>query len=267
MNDDDTQLREATARAASVLPAALAAVAVRELQTAIDSRTLLEKDFQLAAEILGMRTAVTITSTSEGMQGERGQQVRGSGLHGEREHDVRPHEDVRGARPDSAAARGRTGPLTGNPGVAGTETITVTVRDRAAESPWGSGPTNPVTRTVTISAYCPKCGARRGEPQGLNTSDDGAFYWVEMWTNPCGHADLYAAVVKEAAELVDVAELIDTDDDAGRKPADAPALTPGGKTCQCGNPELSGLNHRYAYEGNCDGSPVASAWRRPGGRR
>lgn len=82
-----------------------------------------------------------------------------------------------------------------------TETMTVTVRDRSAESPWGSGMTNPRTRTVTISALCPRCGGRRGEPRGLNQHDDGAWYWVQVWDNPCGHVDMYTDVVREAAEL------------------------------------------------------------------
>jgi hypothetical protein len=81
------------------------------------------------------------------------------------------------------------------------KTMTVTIRDRSAERPWGSGPTNPVTRTVTISALCPRCGGRRGEPTGLNQCDDGAFYWVQVWSNPCGHVDMYADVVVEAKAL------------------------------------------------------------------
>ena len=79
------------------------------------------------------------------------------------------------------------------------DTTTVTVRDRSSEAPWGVGLTNPITRTVTISAFCPKCGERRGEPRGSNQCDDGAFYWVQVWTNPCGHIDGYADVIKEAA--------------------------------------------------------------------
>lgn len=82
-----------------------------------------------------------------------------------------------------------------------TDTMTVTVRDRSAEAPWGVGLINPVTRTITISAYCPVCGERRGEPQGLNQCDDGAYYWVQVWTNPCGHTDMYADAVVEAARL------------------------------------------------------------------
>ena len=80
------------------------------------------------------------------------------------------------------------------------DTMTVTVRDRSAEAPWGVGLTQPVTRKVTISAFCPIDGQRRGEPRGLNQYDDGAHYWVQVWDNPCGHTDMYGAVIKEARE-------------------------------------------------------------------
>jgi hypothetical protein len=82
--------------------------------------------------------------------------------------------------------------------------MTVRVRDRSAESSWGSGLTNPVVRTVTISAYCPRCVERRGTPSNLNQCDDGAYYSVDVWKNPCGHVDAYAAVVKEAKEFAAV---------------------------------------------------------------
>lgn len=82
-------------------------------------------------------------------------------------------------------------------------TMEVTVRDRSAEAPWGVGLINPVVRTITISAFCPVCGGRRGEPQGLNQCDDGAYYWVQVWTNPCGHTDMYADVVIEAEKLAE----------------------------------------------------------------
>ncbi len=81
-----------------------------------------------------------------------------------------------------------------------TETMTVTVRDRSAESPWGVGLTRPCTRKIEISPFCPTCGERRGEPEGLNQCDDGAFYWVQVWQNPCGHQDMYADVITEACE-------------------------------------------------------------------
>lgn len=81
--------------------------------------------------------------------------------------------------------------------------ISVTVRDRSREAPWGSGPTRPVIRTIQISAFCPRCGARRGEPRSLHTYDDGEHYWVDTWTcsNACGHVDHYTNVVVEAERI------------------------------------------------------------------
>ncbi|MBB6172229.1 hypothetical protein HNR23_002289 [Nocardiopsis mwathae] len=77
-------------------------------------------------------------------------------------------------------------------------TMTVRIRDRAAEAPWGSGPLRPVTRTVTISATCPRCGGPRGTPRVFNQHDDGEWYATHVWDTPCGHIDSYAAVAKEA---------------------------------------------------------------------
>lgn len=86
------------------------------------------------------------------------------------------------------------------------ETMTVRVRDRSAEAPWGVGPTSPVVRRVTISAACRACGGRRGVPSNLNQCDDGVYYSVDVWTNVCGHVDAYAAVVKEAREFAQAGE-------------------------------------------------------------
>lgn len=82
--------------------------------------------------------------------------------------------------------------------------MTVRVRDRSAESPWGAGLTNPIIRTVTISAFCPVCGELRGEPRNLNQCDDGAHYSTDIWTNSCGHVDAYSDVVKEAKKFAAV---------------------------------------------------------------
>lgn len=89
--------------------------------------------------------------------------------------------------------------MTTNPPAADDLTMTVTVRDTDAES-WGHGLTRPITRTVTISAFCPQpgCGQRRGEPRGANLCEDGAYYWVQQWDNPCGHVDYYPNVLAEA---------------------------------------------------------------------
>ncbi|GAB2858812.1 hypothetical protein GCM10022221_67910 [Actinocorallia aurea] len=81
-------------------------------------------------------------------------------------------------------------------------TITVTVRDRSAESPWGVGRTNPVVRPIVISALCPPCGGPRGQRRTLRQHEDGVTFYVDTWTNPCGHVDLYEAVVREAARII-----------------------------------------------------------------
>jgi hypothetical protein len=85
-------------------------------------------------------------------------------------------------------------------------TMTVRVRDRAGEAPWGVGLTNPLVRTVTIRGTCPTCGGPRGKPRNLNQYDDGAYYCVDVWDNPCGHVDRYTAVIAEAKQLSDSPE-------------------------------------------------------------
>jgi hypothetical protein len=86
-------------------------------------------------------------------------------------------------------------------------TMTVTVRDRLAERPYGLGAPAPALRTVTISASCPRCGQRRGRPRlswcGGTSGAPGA-YQVSGWTNPCGHPDHYEDVLREAAMLARV---------------------------------------------------------------
>jgi hypothetical protein len=74
----------------------------------------------------------------------------------------------------------------------------VTVRDRSAEPPWGHGPLRVAVRTITIDDNCPECGDPRGTPEGMNQYDDGVHYWVQTWSNPCGHADPFVKVIKEA---------------------------------------------------------------------
>lgn len=93
---------------------------------------------------------------------------------------------------ECAAGDGTAGPAP--------DLMTVRVRDRATEAAaWGSGLFSPIVRTVTIPRACPTCGARRGEPRNLNQYEDGARFSVDVWTNPCGHLDTYAAVLGEAS--------------------------------------------------------------------
>jgi hypothetical protein len=80
--------------------------------------------------------------------------------------------------------------------------MTVRVRDRASETPWGSGRTNPIVVTVTIPTICPKCGGPRGEAKPLQQHDDGVSYTTDVWQNPCEHLDRYEDVVREAATHV-----------------------------------------------------------------
>lgn len=78
-------------------------------------------------------------------------------------------------------------------------TMTVRVRDRDRENP--TGPVRPLIRTITISAACPVCGGPRGEPMRLDVTDNGAPYTVDLWRNVCGHVDLHAGALAEAAQL------------------------------------------------------------------
>lgn len=82
------------------------------------------------------------------------------------------------------------------------DTMTVRVLDRGAqERAWGHGGGAPVIRTVTISAFCPQDGQRRGTPYNHRFHEDGDWYNVDCWDNPCGHKDMYTAVLAESTAL------------------------------------------------------------------
>ncbi|WP_406168989.1 hypothetical protein [Streptomyces sp. NBC_00996] len=75
-------------------------------------------------------------------------------------------------------------------------TMTVRVCDR------GTGPSyvGVTIRTVTVPAVCPVCGGPRGVDslRSEQLPEDGEWYTVSRWENPCGHVDLYADVLREA---------------------------------------------------------------------
>ncbi|MFJ3545391.1 hypothetical protein ACIPQH_24885 [Streptomyces rubiginosohelvolus] len=54
--------------------------------------------------------------------------------------------------------------------------------------------------TVTVSARCARCGGPRGwdtlRPDRFQ--EDGEWFTVDRWANPCGHQDEYAAVLQES---------------------------------------------------------------------
>ncbi|MFA5037504.1 MAG: hypothetical protein WC479_10065 [Candidatus Izemoplasmatales bacterium] len=51
---------------------------------------------------------------------------------------------------------------------------------------------------ITISDNCPKCGGKRGTPYNHNFCEDGEWFNVDRWDNPCGHIDYYPDCIKEA---------------------------------------------------------------------
>lgn len=78
----------------------------------------------------------------------------------------------------------------------------VTVIDRSTQDKaWGSPQTSIQTylRTITIADTCPTCGGPRGEPRMARQCDDGEWFNVSRWENPCGHIDRYADVLQEVA--------------------------------------------------------------------
>lgn len=72
---------------------------------------------------------------------------------------------------------------------------------------WGNGyrSINQIIKRVTISDYCPKCGQKRGEPVLKRYCEDGEWYDVSCWQNPCGHIDKYQDVIAEAQHAKDPA--------------------------------------------------------------
>lgn len=70
------------------------------------------------------------------------------------------------------------------------------------------------TPTIEIADTCPVCGGPRGEPYWHHFCEDGDWFTVTRWDNPCGHLDKYADVLKELnprtpREEADHAEYLD----------------------------------------------------------
>jgi hypothetical protein len=58
--------------------------------------------------------------------------------------------------------------------------------------------------TVTLAWVCPVCGGPRGRVVRAISYDGSRRLACDGWTNPCGHVDLYAAVLKEWQRSSDV---------------------------------------------------------------
>lgn len=55
--------------------------------------------------------------------------------------------------------------------------------------------------SIKISATCPRCGGKRGDPYPHRFYEDGEWFTVDRWDNPCGHIDKYFAAYKEAKHI------------------------------------------------------------------
>lgn len=85
-------------------------------------------------------------------------------------------------------------PATAQPTAAAT--MQVRVPDR---SNWGTSGPAVVVRSLTLSRRCPCCGGPRGNAYPFRFHEDGDWFTVDRWDNPCGHLDLYTHVLAEAA--------------------------------------------------------------------
>ncbi|MFE3378814.1 hypothetical protein [Streptomyces anulatus] len=76
------------------------------------------------------------------------------------------------------------------------DTMTVRVTSRGD----GPGYTGVGVVTVTVTARCPRCGGPRGwdAVTPYRFCEDGAWYTVDRWLNPCTHRDLYEDVLRES---------------------------------------------------------------------
>jgi predicted nucleic acid-binding Zn ribbon protein len=88
-----------------------------------------------------------------------------------------------------------------------TDTMTVRAIDRSG---WGTSAPYPTIRTVEISAHCPVCGQLRGEPRHHRFHEDGEWLSCDVWENPCGHEDMYEAVLSEARDRQRRATVLET---------------------------------------------------------
>lgn len=61
----------------------------------------------------------------------------------------------------------------------------ITIPNRDSQG-WLHGVTN-----VCVNWECPTCGAPMGEPVLRNYSEDGEYFSVHNWENPCGHLCKY----------------------------------------------------------------------------
>lgn len=57
-------------------------------------------------------------------------------------------------------------------------------------------------KQITIGDNCPVCNAKRGMPYNHHFCEDGEWFDVDKWDNPCGHVDKYSDCFNEAKQLI-----------------------------------------------------------------
>ncbi|MBT2453331.1 hypothetical protein [Streptomyces sp. ISL-86] len=105
--------------------------------------------------------------------------------------------------------------------------------------------------TATVAAECPTCGGPRGEATPFRFCEDGEWYDVSRWTNPCGHVDMYAAILREHRRRQEALEA-EEQKEAARAlkagPVDAGPFTGAVVMLNAASAELCGLTARQAAQ-------------------
>jgi hypothetical protein len=60
--------------------------------------------------------------------------------------------------------------------------------------------------TIEIGDFCPECGKPRGKPYPYRFHEDGEWFTVDRWDNPCGHKDTYEDAWKESKQMDSIHE-------------------------------------------------------------
>jgi len=86
------------------------------------------------------------------------------------------------------------------------DTITVTVRDQAAEvRAWGQpGLWSPILRTITLPRFTER-GERRSDPGLRPYCEDGVWFDVSNWTLDSGRVETYPEALECARKAQEVA--------------------------------------------------------------
>jgi len=62
-------------------------------------------------------------------------------------------------------------------------------------------------KTIVIADNCPICGKPRGKANSYRFPEDGQWFVVDTWKNPCGHIDDYKDCLIEAKKIKGFKEL------------------------------------------------------------